>query len=256
VENPIRFEHPLNERCRLLLRIECIFSRIQYYLPSTTAWEAQATIAGLVEAANLFNRSDIKSEVIKELKRIISALSRIGPHPGLDEDQLAETIGKLEQADNNLNRQMRQIGRHLHDDDFFKSIMQRSSIPGGTCAFDLPQYFLWLNLSPKLVKRDLLTWFDQFQPIIDSVQLLLSIYRDSCESTKETAEKGFFLKNLNTAQPTQLVIIELEPELRVFPEVSGDRHRFNIRFRRRSEERTTPETYKDRLSFRLAISAI
>lgn len=254
--NLIKFEHPLNERSRILLRIEFVFARIRHFLDSPSAWDAQAAVLALIEAANLFSRSDIKSELIKELKRIGTLLSRFEPHPNLDTEELRNTITKLEKSDIALQKLMRQIGRHLHDNDFFKSVMQRSSIPGGTCGFDLPQYHLWLNMPPEERKSDLHAWFEDFEHINEAVKLLLKIYRESGESSQEKAEKGFFMHKLATTKAVQLIVIELEDSLRVFPEISGDRHRFNIRFRHLPEKSVVPETCKSDLPFKLTISAI
>ena len=33
----------------------------------------------------------------------------------------------------------------LKDSEFLSAIKHRSAIPGGTCEFDLPDFFFWLN---------------------------------------------------------------------------------------------------------------
>lgn len=239
-----------------MLRLEDIFSRFLHFLPGGTRWDTQVALTVLIEAVNFFNRTDLKSALIKELKRNIATLERIGSHPELDGERVKETLGKLESASNVLHEQLRQIGLLLREDDFFKSIMHRSTIPGGTSASDIPHYHLWLSLSAEERRQQLNTWFDELRPVHNAVDVLLAIYRASGTSTEEAAVNGFFHYTLNTSKPTQMVSVELDPELHVFPEVSGDWHRFNIRFRRTERGSLVPTTCEGALPFRLILANI
>lgn len=240
----------------MLLRLEDIFSRFLHYQASDSRWDAQVAIGVLIEAVNFFNRTDLKSALIKELKRNIATLERLGAHPGLDGERVADTLKRLEVASNSLHEQLRQIALDVREDEFFKSIMQRSAIPGGTSASDLPHYHLWLDFPSEERRKRLADWFAGLRPVQDSVDILLSIYRASGVATDETAENGFFHYTLNASRPAQMVTIELERELLVFPEVSGDWHRFNIRFRRTNRESLIPVTCEGKLPFRLTIANI
>ena len=256
LQNPIRFEHPLNERSRTLLRLEFVFERILHYLPNESSWSSDAAISALVEAANLFSRSDHKSALIKELERNLNTLKRFGPIPGVDDDRLQELLTKLEHSSVELHQLHQQIGHELRKDDFFKSIMQRSSIPGGTCGFDLPQYHLWLNQPADKRKELISSWFSGLRPIHNAVQILLEIYRGGLSTTDEIAENGYFHLKLDTAKTTQIVTIELDAALNMFPEVSGDRHRFSIRFRQMDESTMAVKTYAKDLNFKLSLSTL
>jgi cell division protein ZapD len=251
-----RFEYPLNERSRILLRLEFIFSRILHYLPSEVTWDSQASISGLVEAANLFSRADLKSELLKELDRNIISMKRIGGLAGVDGERLQQTLGKLESSQQSLLQHKKQIGLDLREDDFFKTIMQRSAIPGGTCSFDLPQFHLWLSRSTPQRVATITKWFDEFRPMHDAVSLLLTIYRGSYISSGQLAENGFYQQSFDPLQSTQLLNIEIAAELSVFPEVSGNKHRVSIRFRQVDCDRMRISTYQENLEFQLGISII
>jgi cell division FtsZ-interacting protein ZapD len=45
--------------------------------------------------------------------------------------------------------------------DLFQTISQRSSIPGGTCSFDLPSYHYWLEQEKQRQDEDLNMWINQ-----------------------------------------------------------------------------------------------
>lgn len=256
MDNPIRFEHPLNERSRVLLRLEDVFSRFLHYLPSESRQDTQVAISVLMEAVNFFNRTDLKSVLIKELKRNVTTFERLGAHPGLDSDRVANTLQRLEDASTSLHSQLRQIALDVRENEFFKSIMQRSAIPGGTSASDLPHYHLWLEQPAEERAHRLNAWFEELRPVHNSVEVLLFIYRASGVATEEVAENGFFHYTLNATRPAQMVSVELDRELLVFPEVSGDWHRFNIRFRRSDKNSLIPVTCEGKLPFRLSIANI
>jgi cell division protein ZapD len=250
------FEYPLNERSRILLRLEYIFARILHYLPSAVTWDSQATIAGLVEAANLFSRTDLKSELLKEIDRNLGAMKRLNRIPGVNPERLQETVERLSAAQSSLLAHSKQIGLDLREDDFFKTIMQRSAIPGGTCAFDLPQFHLWLSKGTEQRTKTLSRWFDEFSGINDTVGLLLSIYRGSYEYSEQFADQGYYQQAFDPGQTTQLVSIELSAELNIFPEVSGNKHRMSIRFRKAETDCQGISTHLDNLGFRLGLSVI
>jgi cell division protein ZapD len=250
------FEYPLNERSRILLRLEYIFARILHFLPSEITWGSQAAIDGLVEATNLFSRTDLKSELLKELERNISSMKRLSQIPGVDADRLQETLGQLTASQSALLSHGKQIGLDLREDDFFKTIMQRSAIPGGTCAFDLPQFHLWLNRPTEERIATLARWFDEFSAVQDAVNLLLTIYRGSYTYNEELAESGYYQQNLEATQTTQLVSVELPAALNIFPEVSGNKHRVSVRFRQVEQTTLDIATHADDLRFRLGLSII
>ena len=72
----IIYEHPMNERVRSLLRIEHLYKIIEYNLKSDTEYNCRAVIEALLNISDLLIRSDIKNEIIKELKRQLDILMK------------------------------------------------------------------------------------------------------------------------------------------------------------------------------------
>ena len=87
---PIIYEHPLNERIRTFLRLEYLFSQIKFFLRSETGYETRVTVSSLLDVLNIFTRSDLKAEVIKELDRHNLVLSRLQQSPGVDLSRLQD----------------------------------------------------------------------------------------------------------------------------------------------------------------------
>ncbi|MBW9259170.1 MAG: cell division protein ZapD [Candidatus Thiodiazotropha sp. (ex. Lucinisca nassula)] len=226
----IHYEHPLNERIRTFLRLEHLFMQVDHFRPLADIWSNRAAIEGLLSIMSVFGRSDLKTEILKELERHVSNLERVRQQPGVNMEALGLVLDDLEQAIHQVYRMDGQIARNLRNNEFLTAIMQRSSIPGGGCNFDLPQYHRWLN-QPHEVRQDQMSeWMHELHPVREAVVLLLNLVRGSNLPSEETAQQGFFQKSLEPSSPAQLVRVGLPRHTNVFTEISGNKHRFSIRF--------------------------
>lgn len=228
--NKITFEHPLNEKMRTLLRLEHLFCQVNHYLPNADTWSSRSAIDALLNMVNIFARADIKADLIKELDRQREKLAGIRRNPGVDSERLDIILDELAKATERIFSIDGQIGHVMRTNEFLKSILQRSSIPGGSCAFDLPHYHFWLEQPVEFRQTETKAWLNTLQPVESAVELLLSLIRSSTSPTKEVANAGFFQSNIDPQAPAQLVRVSLSRETRLFAEISGGKHRFSVRF--------------------------
>jgi cell division protein ZapD len=226
----LTFEHPLNERVRTFLRLEHLFRKVAHFIPEEDPWASRAAVEGVLDIVAITARADIKTELLKELDRNSNTLNRIRRQPGVDLETLGKILEDLQQAANGLHALSGQIGQHLREDAFIKGIAKRSSIPGGTCSFDLPQYHHWVTQAPEVRQHRLRRWMEGLQPVSDGIALALSLARTSSAPRQVTAPGGFFQEALDAQAPAQLVRITLEDSAHLFPEISGHKNRFSIRF--------------------------
>lgn len=224
------FEHPLNERIRTFLRLEHLFEKYDHFRADKTTWGTRAALEGLLDILAITSRSDIKSELIKELDRNTNTLGRVRNQPGVDPSMLDDVLARLGRAHDSLVALNGQIGGGARDDDFMKAIAQRNSIPGGACSFDLPHYHHLLTKSPEARAQLLARWSTDLEPAKNAIDLILSLARSSSNARKVMAHQGFFQETLEPGAPTQLIRVALDPQLDCFPEISGHRNRFSIRF--------------------------
>jgi len=230
VADLIFYEHPLNERMRTFLRLEHLFSQLDHFRPLHDSWSNRAAIDGLLDISCLFSRADLKTEILKELERHTGNLEKIRRQPGVDLQALGAVLDDLEQAIHQVYRLNGQIAQRLRKDEFLTTILQRSSIPGGSCNFDLPQYHYWLN-QPYEVRQDQMDdWLRELTPVREAVVLLLNLVRGSTHPRQELARKGFYQKSLESSAPAQLVRVGLPQAASLFVEISGNKHRYSIRF--------------------------
>jgi cell division protein ZapD len=230
VSNYVVYEHPLNERIRTFLRLEYLFKKTEHFIAFDDAWATRSAVDAVLDIASITARADIKTEILKELERNASTLNRMRRQRGVDLETLGQVLENLEQATSRIYRLDGQIGQQIRENDFVKSVVQRSSIPGGTCSFDLPQFHHWLQQSAALRRQQLQDWMIGLEPVRDSLYLLLSLTRSSNTPRRATAARGFFQDSLDVQAPAQMVRVALDPGLPLFPEVSGHKNRFSIRF--------------------------
>lgn len=226
----IIYEQPLNERIRTFLRLEFLFSRVDNALKKNSELNNRDAIDGLLNILSVFERSDLKAEIIKEIERLIGNLSALENSPGVDNSALEELLSDLDQTLDALHLTKSSIGQNLRENDFLYSIRQRSSIAGGTCDFDLPAYHYWLQHSTDESRQaQILDWSDQFSAVRAAITITLQLIRGSTGFAECNASSGFYQHSLDSNLPTQLIRVKLPQNADYYPEISGGKHRFTVR---------------------------
>jgi cell division protein ZapD len=227
----LTFEHPLNERIRTFLRTEYLFTLAKYrYNNLNSIWDSRDCIANIIELYNLIERTEFRSELLKEIERNINSLQRLTVTPSVDHIALDRVIRELEHSSEMIKNYPSRQGFFPKDSDLLNSIRQRVSIPGGTCSFDLPSFHFWLSLPLRERQECINRWVDVFEPLERALALVLNLTRQSAFPTQEVATEGAFNKALPTQTTCQLLRIFISPEFGVYPEISASKHRVNIRF--------------------------
>ena len=244
------FEHPLNERIRTFLRLEHLFDKVEYFAPQPEHWNTRAAIEGLLDILSITARADIKTELLKEIDRNLSTLALIGKQPGVNPSMLSGVIADLERAAGGIHRLDGPIGADARENEFLKAIAQRNSIPGGACSFDLPNYHYLLTQPADVRAARLRHWLTPLQPVIEAIRLVLSLSRTSADARPLVAESGFFQEALDVQAPAQLLRVGIDPAQPLFPEISGHKNRFSIRFMR-ANGAERPAQSRDDIEFRL-----
>lgn len=231
MHNKLVFEQPLNERMRNLLRLEHLFELIKdRSIETVNEWDYRDILEALLEINDLLGRSDFKTELIKELERHSNLLSALESNPAVDQTRLKKLNSDICELSIELKSKSYQPGSTLKEDELVTSFKQRTNIPGGACNFDLPRFHYWLNQSISKKQDDLAHWFRDIQPIKKSTYLTLDMIRNSSNPKKEVATSGFYQQAIESNTPCQLIRVLLPTATRYYPEISGGKHRFTIRF--------------------------
>jgi cell division protein ZapD len=224
------FEQPLNERMRTFLRLDFLYSQALYHNETGSQWGTRAAVTSLIDILAIIGRSDVRSEALKELERQLVLLGEFQSKPGVDPNRLTTLIANL----NRLRGDLLNAGvanlQPLKDSDFLNAVKHRSSIPGGTCEFDLPDYLFWLSQSEESRIRAFNHWLAMLRPLCDAVSELIWLTRQNGRTRQETAQGGNFTITFERENPLQLLRIALPASMGLYPEVSGSHHRCNVRF--------------------------
>ncbi len=250
------YEHPLNERIRSFLRLEMLFHQADFYSRGASIWNSRATLNSIIEVQTLIGRSDLKTELLKELERHTANLARLEQNPNIDRRLLAEVLDELDMLIDRLYSNSQPIGHALKDNEFLNSFRQRSAIPGGSCAFDLPGLHAWLQLPVEERNQTLASWISSFDLVRHAITFLLRLIRDSAIEQPAIAEKGFHQQNMDPNQPCQMLRITLPADARIYPEISAGKHRFTLRFLLQGDYTERPKQTGDDVKFGLACCMI
>ena len=222
----VLFEHPLNEKMRTWLRIEFLIQQLHTALPVNDTARALYFFRNIGELLDVFERGEMRTEILKELGRQQRKLLSWSEVPGVDEQRIATLRKQLENCSTVLMSAPR-IGQQLKEDRLIALVRQRLSIPGGCCSFDLPTLHLWLHLPQQNRDNQVSQWLASLNPIQQALDLILDIIRNSVPYRKQTSLNGFYQNNSDEADLLRLKLDTSEP---IYPQISGHKNRFAIRF--------------------------
>ncbi len=253
----LSFEHPLNERIRTFLRAEYLFQLAKYrYNNLVSTWDAKDCVATIIELYNLMERTEFRSELSKELERHANGLQRLGKTPSIDHRALDKVLRDLEKSSEVLKGYSAKQGIFPQNCELLNGVRQRLMIPGGTCSFDLPAFHYWLHLPPKSRQSSITQWIDMLDPLERALNLVLDLTRQSSVPTRETATGGTYQKTMSAQTNCQIIRVKIRPDIGVFPEISANKHRINIRFLFANFEQGKPALATQDIPFELTCCMI
>jgi cell division protein ZapD len=250
----VRYEYPLNEGIRTMLRLEHLFDRLGQLIPRETALDHHFALATLFEIMDVAGRADLKSDLLKDLERHKLEYQGFRNKPGVSEAALDAVLAKIDHAFNTLNAQPGKAGAPLATNEFLMTIRSRISIPGGTCEFDLPAYYAWQQLGAARRRADLMQWISTVTPLAEAQSVLLGLLRDAGEPQRVVAKGGQYQQTLPPGKPFHLLRVRLDDTLGLVPEISGHRLIVSVRLMRPDSEGRMKPVTEDQ-SLELAICA-
>jgi cell division protein ZapD len=232
----VRYEYPLNESIRTMLRLEHLFDRLGQLMPRDAPLDHHFALGTIFEIVDVASRADLKSDVLKELERHKGQLQAYRGNPAISETALDGVVARIDHAFNGLNALSGKAGQALASNEFLMGIRSRINIPGGTCEFDLPAYFAWQQLEPVRRRADLMQWIGCLTPLAEALSVLLGLLRDAGVPQRVVAQGGQFQQSLPLGKTYHLLRVRVDPALDAVPEISGHRLMIAIRLMRADAE--------------------
>jgi cell division protein ZapD len=236
------YEQPLTERVRTFLRLEFLFAQHRHHHADGSEFGARATLQTLLDILVVLSRTDLKNEILKELADQVASLSKLTSKPGVDPARLKVTLQELASAQQALAQTTPFAATALRGHDFLISILNRTTVPGGATAFDLPTFHHWLS-QPDKVRRDLANWYGEIMPFETAISLYLRLLRMSTKAESVTAAGGMYVRVPQGA--CSLLRVVLQAGTDVYPEISAGKHRFSVRLMRMPDAHSRPQQTMD-----------
>ena len=224
----ITYEYPLNERVRILMRMENLFIKFSHFAQQHEAHDHHAALLALFEILEVA-RGDLKSDLIQELERQKHTLEPLRNNPGVKSEALEDVLRNITHTITQLHGLPGKIGQHLRDNEWVMNIKQRAGIPGGVCEFDVPSYHYWLSIEPETRRENLREWMAPFDPLNSAIEIILKILRESGQPTRQIAPQGAY-QQMASGRLAQMLRVSLDEDLPCFPEISANKYAINIRF--------------------------
>lgn len=222
----ILFEYPLNEKMRSWLRIEYLMQQINGSLPVSDTVSASSFFRGISDLLDIFDRGDMRADLVKELDRQQQKLQAWLSVSGVDLSRVNELQQQLKSLSSDLMTAPR-MGQQLREDRFISQVRQRLNIPGGCCSFDLPTLHIWLNLPQEEREAQTEAWVATLTPLKESLTLVLDLIRQSGSFHPQISLNGFYQDN---AEDADLLRLKLNTTDALYPQISGHKNRYAIRF--------------------------
>lgn len=255
-ESTLTFEQPLQERVRLLLRLEALVERFRHSQAAARDFDHHHALTVLVDIYALAGRVDVKRELMGEIERQVANLNRLASQPGVDQERLTLTMQGQRRLLGRLEDQVGGLDQRVRGDEFFTSVRQRTTLPGGACDFDLPIYHYWLSQPASVREELLLEWFEPLATMAEAISQVLTFIRAAGAPRSTVAPDGYYEQGLDTNHTWQMLRITIGSEQQCYPEVSAGRQRFTIRFLDPADFHNRPRIVPRDVPFQLSCCAI
>lgn len=242
----------MTERMRSFLRMESVLASTRTLIRHAEPDFARAALNNLLELAALSERGELKREVLSELERQRIFLAALRDQGGIDKRRLKATLTALAREQQRIESLPDRVGQHLRSNDFIAAVRSRSAIPGGTCSFDLPNLHCWLMRPAAERAQDLADWYEEFIPVVEALQLILKHIREATEAQPVVAHGGIYEYQTPSENPPVLLRIEVPSQARLYPRVSGGKHRVTIQFQQWNGVKDRDEVQRRDIDFGLA----
>lgn len=240
-----KFEHPLNEKTRIYLRVESLLRQMHHSAKFSDNLQYQQFFRSIFDLLEIFEQIQLKAELAKDLEKQRLTYKNWLNVDGVDQETLLSVLKDIDSVHKTLMAAER-FGRSLKEERFLSSIRQRFNLPGGTCCFDLPALHYWNHLPLEQRIRNAEQWMETLQPLSESLNLWLKLCRETGYFNPQIARNGFFQSD---AEEANILRLNIPLQHGVFPMISGHKNRFAIKFM--SFE--SGQAYSQDVEFELAI---
>ena len=239
------YEEPVQEKVRKFLKIEYLFDRIYCFKNKEDKRESYTALMALNELYEILSRSDIKSELIREVETHNTYFKKIKDSQSSNTDlsKLNSVIEKQELLLELLYNVESNYLEYLDNDVLCKTIFKNcfSTLQPSCVEF-------WLTRDVILRETQIDLWLEPLLFIKKTIDFILNVIRKSGNFNDKLAEKGFYIEKLNPIKNILLIRITLTSDLYYYPLISVGKQRLNIMFMSKDDKNNLVR-HKDDVQF-------
>ena len=241
----INYEFPLNEKIRRFLRIEEIFSKIDYQQKKSQSFSEYGLFILLFDLMSTASRSDLKVELLQTLDA-----AQIRLKNKRKSAKNSELVKKLSSAKVILEKSIIQPGFYFGNDRLIQEVKARHDSPFGIVSTDFPELRYWIEIESKDIRdKYFYEKFAPFNPIKNAIKILLTTIRGEANFEKVETNEGLYQMKLNPSKKNDLITIQLSSGSKFFPHISSNKYAINMQF----NDHKNNKIHKA-IKFRIAIS--
>ena len=246
------YEEPVQEKIRKFIKIEFLLNKIYYFKGKEDRNDNYVALLSLCELYEILSRSDIKSELIREVENHNSYFLKIKdiPETGADKDKLNSVLEKQNILLQLIHGVEPNYLDYLEHDILFKTILKN-------CFTQLQPSSVEFWLSRDILNREtqIDLWLEPLQFIKRAIDFILEVIRKSGKFEDRMAEKGFFIEKLDPKKNILLIRVTLTSDLYYYPQLSVGKQRLTIMFMSK-DDKNNLIPYQEDVSFILTTCSL
>ena len=244
------YEEPVQEKIRKFIKIEFLLNKIYYFKGKDDKSENYIALLALCELYEILSRSDIKSELIREIETQNSYFQSIKEMPQADSSKLNSVLEKQNILLKLIYSNEVNYLDHLGRDILFKTILKNCFTQLQPASIDF-----WLSRDILIRETQIDLWLEPLIFIKRSIDFILEVVRKSGRFEDRMAEKGFFIEKLDPKKNVLLVRVTLTSDLYYYPQISVGKQRLTIMFMTK-DDKNNLVPYQEDLSFILTTCSL
>jgi cell division protein ZapD len=244
------YEEPVQEKIRKFIKIEFLLNKIYYFKGKDDKSENYIALLALCELYEILSRSDIKSELIREIETQNSYFQSIKEMPQADSSKLNSVLEKQNILLKLIYSNEVNYLDHLGRDILFKTILKNCFTQLQPASIDF-----WLSRDILIRETQIDLWLEPLIFIKRSIDFILEVVRKSGRFEDRMAEKGFFIEKLDPKKNVLLIRVTLTSDLYYYPQISVGKQRLTIMFMTK-DDKNNLVPYQEDLSFILTTCSL
>ena len=244
------YEEPVQEKIRKFIKIEFLLNKIHYFKGKDDKSENYIALLALCELYEVLSRSDIKSELIREIENQSAYLEKVKKIPQADHSKLSSVLEKQNQLLKLIYNIEINYLDHLERDVLFKTILKNCFTQLQPASIDF-----WLSRDILNRETQIDLWLEPLIFIKRSIDFILEVIRKSGRFEDRMAEKGFFIEKLDPKKNILLIRVTLTSDLYYYPQISVGKQRLTIMFTTK-DDKNSLVPYQQDLNFILTTCSL